>query len=247
MIGIYGIKNKINNKIYVGQSMDINKRFSKHIRELRKQKHYNKHLQRSFNKYLECQFELIILEECKSSELGFKEQEWIYKHDKSELYNTFYHIQFLQGDRNPFYGRKHTEKSKHLMSEWRKQNFLGENNPHYGKKHSKESISKIINNHPNIKLCENSVREIVALLKAGVSHQKIADQFKISRTVITRISNGTRWTSVTGGAIVPVVYENGKRIFEQNHKDKIGLKRKGCKHSEETKQLMKEKVLNRKR
>lgn len=32
MIGIYKIINNVNNKIYVGQSIDINRRFKEHIR-----------------------------------------------------------------------------------------------------------------------------------------------------------------------------------------------------------------------
>jgi group I intron endonuclease len=54
--GIYFIRNTINNKIYIGRSININSRLSNHRYQLRKNQHTNKHLQRSFNKYGEQNF-----------------------------------------------------------------------------------------------------------------------------------------------------------------------------------------------
>ena len=62
--GIYEIKNKINGKMYIGQSRNINKRRSYHLWKLRSNNHFNPLLQNSFNKYGEHNFEFIILEEC---------------------------------------------------------------------------------------------------------------------------------------------------------------------------------------
>ena len=103
----------------------------------------------------------------------------------------------------------------------------------------------MVENNSRTKLSVKDVKSISEFLINGFPHQEIADKFDVSRTVITRISNGTRWANVTGGPIIPVVYKNGKRIFSENHKNKIGEKRKGCKHSQKTKQLMKEKALRR--
>ena len=50
-IGIYQIQNKINGKIYIGQSIDIEKRLKQHLRYLRKSQHYNSHFQNAFDKY----------------------------------------------------------------------------------------------------------------------------------------------------------------------------------------------------
>ena len=49
--GIYYFTNKINNKIYVGQSVTIHNRKLGHLNALRNNKHSNVHLQRAFNKY----------------------------------------------------------------------------------------------------------------------------------------------------------------------------------------------------
>lgn len=49
--GIYMIKNKINGKIYIGQSLDIERRKKQHFYSLSSNNHPNFHLQNSYNKY----------------------------------------------------------------------------------------------------------------------------------------------------------------------------------------------------
>lgn len=61
--GVYIIKNIVNNKIYIGSSVDIHKRWKEHIRLLRNNKHKNKYLQDDWNKYGEHEFEFTIEEE----------------------------------------------------------------------------------------------------------------------------------------------------------------------------------------
>lgn len=50
--GIYLITSKVNGKKYVGQSVNIGKRWQKHLSDLKANRHKNKHLQNHFNKYL---------------------------------------------------------------------------------------------------------------------------------------------------------------------------------------------------
>lgn len=64
MIGIYTIKNNINNKLYVGQSWDINKRIYEH-----KHCEHNKHLQRAYDKYGIDNFEFSVIKEIHESPL----------------------------------------------------------------------------------------------------------------------------------------------------------------------------------
>lgn len=61
MIGIYIIKCKANNKVYIGQSIDIKNRIRGHKYALRKGIHSNSHLQNAFNQYGESEFIFEIL------------------------------------------------------------------------------------------------------------------------------------------------------------------------------------------
>ena len=51
MIGIYRIKNLVNEKCYYGSSKNIEKRWKTHLNQLRNKKHINSILQRAWNKY----------------------------------------------------------------------------------------------------------------------------------------------------------------------------------------------------
>jgi group I intron endonuclease len=75
--GIYKIKNIINGKCYIGQSIDIHNRIRKHIIELKNNKHMNQYLQYSWNKYGKSNFLFEIIETCLPEELFFKEGYWI--------------------------------------------------------------------------------------------------------------------------------------------------------------------------
>lgn len=60
--GIYSIKNKTNHKLYIGSSVGILKRFVKHRSCLRKGIHHNIHLQSSWEKFGEDNFDFDIIE-----------------------------------------------------------------------------------------------------------------------------------------------------------------------------------------
>ena len=54
--GIYMIRNKINDKIYIGQSIHVNARLEDHKNKLNKHEHVNRHLQFAWDKYSESNF-----------------------------------------------------------------------------------------------------------------------------------------------------------------------------------------------
>lgn len=74
MIGIYKILNQKNQKCYVGSSINIENRWTKHKALLRNNKHENEHLQNSWNKHGESIFEFSIIEECSEEILLTREQ-----------------------------------------------------------------------------------------------------------------------------------------------------------------------------
>lgn len=80
-IGIYKITNKINNHAYIGQSVDIEKRWNKHINHDSADADYP--LYRAFKKYGVDNFHFEIIETCNVDELNDREIYWI------EYYDTF--------------------------------------------------------------------------------------------------------------------------------------------------------------
>jgi len=80
IMGIYQITNMVNNKFYIGSSIDIPKRWKQHTSDLKKNKHTNKHLQFAWNKYTEKNFNFQILELVLDEDsLKLIEQKWINK------------------------------------------------------------------------------------------------------------------------------------------------------------------------
>ena len=77
--GVYQIKNKENNKVYIGStSLKFSKRLTAHIRELIENRHHSIHLQNSFNQSKKFEkFEISILEICETEFCIESEQKWI--------------------------------------------------------------------------------------------------------------------------------------------------------------------------
>lgn len=75
--GIYLITCTSNNKIYIGCAANFRKRWIEHKYELRHNKHYNKYLQRAWNKHGEQSFVISILEYCSLDQLVEREQFYI--------------------------------------------------------------------------------------------------------------------------------------------------------------------------
>lgn len=68
-IGIYGIKNKINNHIYIGKTeMNFGDRRDSHYSLLRSNKHWNPYLQNAWNKYGENNFDFVVIHILKENE-----------------------------------------------------------------------------------------------------------------------------------------------------------------------------------
>lgn len=75
--GIYSITNLVNGKRYIGKSLAIHYRWTRHRRELRKQEHYNSFLQRAWDKYGEENFKFEVVEKCEKECLCEREIHWI--------------------------------------------------------------------------------------------------------------------------------------------------------------------------
>jgi len=82
IIGIYCIVNRTNNKRYVGSSIDVKNRFRQHRHCLKNNKHCNKHLQASWNKYGESNFSFRIHSVLENSDNIIEDENyWINHYD----------------------------------------------------------------------------------------------------------------------------------------------------------------------
>ena len=123
---IYKIQNKVNKKVYIGQTTvgfrkrypykgksDIEKVYNYHKIELEKGRRYNSHLKRSIEKYGFENFEVIKIFDIafSKSELDIKEKIWIKLYDS---YNNGYNY-CLGGSTSE--GYKHDEETRRRMSE----------------------------------------------------------------------------------------------------------------------------------
>lgn len=210
-IGIYGIYNTENNKIYIGKTgMNFGDRWDSHRSLLRNNKHDNPYLQHAWNKYGEESFEFIIVEECTVDELDDKEKYWIkYYKEQGLSYNILdggdgfnnlgTHLSEETkrkiGEKNRInsLGKKHSEETKRKMSE-----------AHKGYKPTTEAIAKTAEaskkamqaNPPLAKLTPDDVREVRRLNDKGVKSKDIAKQFNVSYQCIRDIILGKRWSHV---------------------------------------------------
>lgn len=113
--GVYQIRCLINNKIYIGSTSKLNKRFNKHKRNLINNRHHSIALQNAFNKYGIDKFEFSILEECddldKLQELEQFYLDYYQSYDRDKGYNILKDA--YRGAR----GFKHSEETKRKISQ----------------------------------------------------------------------------------------------------------------------------------
>ena len=107
MTGIYIIRNSINNKVYIGRSTDIHRRWMTHLRDARKGENSKVHI--AMRELGIENFYLEVLEECSLSELNKREQYYIEKFNSwANGYNNSNSSNFLDGEKN--FNAKMSEK-----------------------------------------------------------------------------------------------------------------------------------------
>ena len=166
--GIYIITNCANNKVYIGSSQDIKRRFYLHKHYLDNKKHVNIHLQTAWDLYGEENFTFSILETFDNINLLLEKEKYYIQlfcsTDRQKGYNI------CEDTSAPMRNRKHSLESIEKM----KKSKVGENNSFFGKTHTEETKQKIRNAKTGRKLTEEHRHKIASnsCFQSGENHLK---------------------------------------------------------------------------
>lgn len=210
---IYCIRNIINNKVYIGQTSDFEKRKKEHIKKLNINLHHNKHLQYSWNKYGSDNFVFeilkdnidikeindieklyILLFQTNNSDFGYNLTEGGdgvkgYKHSKEIIEN----MKKTRKNRIGYFkDKKHTQEAKNKIRE-----YAIENNNMKNKNHTEETKDKIsikmkeINKErrKNNLVLQEQINNVKNLLRKGLTQMEISKILGIPQSKISLIKN----------------------------------------------------------
>src|SRR5271165_5090577 len=159
MFYIYKITNLINNKLYIGYTKNLEKRWKQHLHiASTKKKDLYHYIHKSINKYGSNNFIIEQIEECESKQIAIEREKYWIAYFKSTNQSIGYNLTFggegssglkwteeskkkVRGENNPRFGKPLSNETKEKLSKI----FSGENNPFYGKKHSKETVEFLKN------------------------------------------------------------------------------------------------------
>jgi group I intron endonuclease len=110
---IYIIKNKVNNKFYIGSSINFSVRKNQHLHHLKKRTHHNPYLQNFVNKYGINKIYFEIIERCNDKNLIEREQFYIDKHKYNKV---LFNVRLVAENMK---GTKRTDDQKRYMVECR--------------------------------------------------------------------------------------------------------------------------------
>jgi group I intron endonuclease len=127
--GIYKIT--INDKVYVGLSRKLKRRYNYHSRKLKDKLHCNKHLQAAYNIHGTFTFEII--EYCEPEVLEEREVFWM---DELKVRDRRFGYNMIRGGDAPI-GMRGKDNGMYGVR------LVGSQNGMYGRKHSPETLEKI--------------------------------------------------------------------------------------------------------
>jgi len=224
--GIYIIINVLNNKVYVGQSVNVLARTVSHWAYFRSGKHHNAHIQSAFNKYGENSFRIDILEKCEIYELDEKEKYYIEKYKSTDC--NFGYNKESGGSLNKKVSIESRKKLSETKKKWKPSKEHLRKLHEGGKKSnsirfvSLETRSKMreyrLNNpvspetrkkisaslrgkftgelNPSSIISNDQARSIKSALYCGLQMKEVCDIFNVSMGIVKGIKNCKRWVTI---------------------------------------------------
>ena len=148
---VYIIRCSANNRIYVGSSLHVLRRWNDHKRKLERGVHRSRHLQRAFRKHGMEAFSMEILEHCTPETVLGREQHYLdtlrpfgrrgFNWSKNSRVPSGHPVSASTRRKiaKAATGRRHTEETKEKI----RKSKLGSLNPFWGKKHTEENKKKM--------------------------------------------------------------------------------------------------------
>jgi len=172
--GIYMILCLGNDYRYYGETINLSARLRSHKSLLRRKIHPNNLLQTDWNLYGESLFYFVILyigEDWNSKPTRLTMESHLINQNKERAYNIYDSFDQRFGSLNPFYQKRHSEKTKRLMS-LAKKNIPNNN---LGKKIQIEG-----KNFPSIAEASRSLGHSRKLIKTRINNIKFPEWIEIS-------------------------------------------------------------------
>lgn len=157
--GVYKITNIANGKYYIGSSKNFKKRQYEHFSKLKKNKHYNNHLQLSFNRYGRDSFIFEIIATCPPEKFYLMKLEQFFINNQKPHYNKTEKAYTRTGLQN-------SEESKIKLSNTLKEKWK---------------------NNGSYKLSRIQIEGIKQLIKQGLLLKDIAKTYNVNCSTISDI------------------------------------------------------------
>lgn len=207
---IYKIECVNNGMIYVGQSGNIEYRWTQHRGLLKTKEHHNQILQRCYDKYGKESIAFSVLLECDLMELDHHEEATIHKlKNEGRLV-----INIADVAASPMRGRKHTNETKKIISEKNK-----------GRRWSELARNRISEQMKGRKMSD-STKET---LRASNTGRKRPD--------LSKRNEERNWTEISRAKIRDSLTGKSPAI---ETRERMRAAHTGMKHTEQTRQKMKE-------
>lgn len=213
--GIYAIRNKKNNKKYIGVSRDVYKRKKEHFYKLGRGRHVNRLLQGDYDLYGVSAFEFTVLKKAPIDKLFDMEKEYI------KRYNSFGGGYNLTTGGDGTHGHVVSEETRKRLSLMN----TGENNPNWGRKLSrehKEALIKATKSRPSYwkgKKLPQEMKDKISKAHMGIKNSK-ETRMKISSANKGKTSH---WKGKT---------------FSKEYRNKLSEAQKGIGLSDEAKRKL---------
>lgn len=191
LIGIYEIVNNINGKRYVGRTTNLKHRKNHHFNDLRKGEHYNRFLQRSFNKYGEDAFTFNVLEHCPSLEDTIERERYYIELLGTEYNDRGYNMAYAYTQYKHYDSNRRVNKSQRKPVIYERDETWSNNMSEKMKQYYIDNPERLLEMSKRfLTIDEETIYNIKQTLydDLSLSIDEVAELFNVSRNIVSHLS-----------------------------------------------------------